>query len=338
MQRIEIQAYAKINIGLTVFERQASGYHDIEGIFQNVNIADLVTLSLVDEQGIVIHGDFGCPVEQSSVYKAIVAFQQGCGACPAQRGIEARIAKKIPSGAGLGGAGADAAAIILGLNMLFNARLSREKLADIGAGVASDVPFFIYGGAAVVRGRGDIVEPIEPRGDYGLLIVKPYWDSKTPEAYAMLDMLRDTGELGAPRGTRNPGEMCCVSQPTDSLVAKYALSTSSWTFQNDFEPVLRKIYPEYALLFEIMRECGADFISLSGSGSSFYGTFPSNDSAVEASKKFTELLQRRAKHNLLPTTRIFATQPLARSLKVSYIQNCSEGTWSDKERPCYGSD
>jgi len=331
-------AFAKINIGLTVFGKQASGYHDIEGIFQNVDIADRITLSLVEEPGVVIHGDLGCPAEQSSVHQAIVAFQRVWGDCPANTGIEARVAKKIPSGAGLGGAGADAAAAILGLDRLFDAKLPRAELANIAASVASDVPFFIYGGAAVVRGRGELVEPIEPRVDFGLIVVKPSWDSKTPQAYAELDALRNAGELRAPHSARKLGEERCLAQPTAVLVDEYSLPAASWTFQNDFEHALRRAHPEYASLFEIMMECGADFVSMTGSGSCFYGIFPSKERAVEAAKKFKELLRGKAKRGLLPTTRIFATQPLARSIKVSYIQGCSEDTRSDKERPCYGSD
>ncbi len=335
---VEIQAFAKINIGLTVFGRQPSGYHDIEGIFQNVDIADLLTLSIVEQPGIVIRGDLGCPAERSSVYQAIVAFQRACGARLEGSGIEASVIKRIPSGAGLGGAGADAAATILGLDRLFDTKLTRSELANIGACIASDVPFFIYGGAAVVRGRGEYIDPIQPRQDFGVLVIKPSWDSKTPEAYSELDTLRKKGLLQELPIERRFGDHWCVSKTTAALVAEYKNPIDTWTFQNDFETVLREKHREYTSLYEIMRQCGANFVSMSGSGSCFYGIFASKTDAVEAAIRFRELLKSGAKSALLPTTGIFATQPLARSMKVRYIQGCSEDTRSDKERPCYGSD
>ncbi len=222
--------------------------------------------------------------------------------------------------------------------MLFETKLSRADLAHIAERIASDVPFFVYGGAAVIRGRGECVEPIHPREDFGVLIIKPSWDSKTPEAYAELDTLRQQGLLRELPIERCFGELRCVSKTTATLVAEYENPPDTWTFQNDFEQVLWNKHHEYASLYEMMHRCGANFISMSGSGSCYYGIFPSRDSAVIAAKNIEKLLKTGANSALIPTMGIFASQPLARSIKVSYIQDCSEDTRSDKERPCYGSD
>lgn len=338
MRTVEIQAFAKINIGLTVFGKQPSGYHDIESIFQNVDISDFLKFSTAIQPGIEIRGNLGCPPDTSSVYRAIKEFDSACGGCLEKTGISVDVTKSIPSGSGLGGAGADAAATLVALDVIFDTRLQRSQLANIAENIASDVPFFIYGGAAIVRGRGESIAPTLPREDFGLLIVQPAWESKTPEAYAELDALRSKGLLIQSPAKSLESEDRSASRATAELTAHYESSVDRWTFRNDFEPVLCNRHREYEDLFSVMRECGALFVSLSGSGSCFFGVFESQRAADIVAREYGELVRKRIKSSLLPITGIFAARPLARSMKVSYIQNCSEDTRSDKERPCYGSD
>ncbi len=239
MEETNITAFAKINIGLTIFDRRKSGYHDIESLFQNVDIADSLRIRPNNVGKIVIEGDIGCAPEQSTIYHAAKHFCMEFEDKSPITGVTIKVEKGIPSGAGLGGAGADAAATLFGMNELFEKRLSRAELARIGSRVASDVAFFLYGGAAIVRGRGEYVFPIEPRTDFGLVILQPTWASSTREAYAALDNYR------AMRGI----EHACTSEdaagysinlPNEQLEKIYRSPIQKWGFGKRFSAYSRR--------------------------------------------------------------------------------------------------
>jgi 4-diphosphocytidyl-2-C-methyl-D-erythritol kinase len=337
MRGLEITAFAKINIGLEVFWRKSTGYHDIESIFQNVSLADSLRLCIDGRGSIAIEGELGCPPGRSSIYHAAMAFDEACGGLVGREGVSIHVKKGIPSGAGLGGAGADAAATLWGLNELLGTRFSPTELARLGGQVASDVPFFLFGGVAIVRGRGEKIFPIVPRTDFGLIIVQPSWTSSTPEAYEALDSLRE--ECRGPNpympGTQ---ETSYVSRLSDEeLMRRYRSPVAQWQFRNDFQPVLEGRHPEYRELFSMLRGQGAGYAGLTGSGSCLFGVFESFGRAQEAGEKCRNILAERAAASPASTANIFIVQPLARSINVSYYQSCNEDTRPDKERPCYGS-
>jgi 4-diphosphocytidyl-2-C-methyl-D-erythritol kinase len=338
MKGVEIAAFAKINIGLQVFERKPTGYHDIESIFQNVSLADSLRLYINGLGLIVIEGELGgCPPDNSSLYHAAMAFDAACGGLMCRKGVSIHIEKGIPAGAGLGGAGADAAATLWGLNELFETRFSQVELARLGERVASDVPFFLFGGAAIVRGRGERISPISPRTDFGLIVLQPPWTSQTPEAYMALDSLRD--EKSAPHSRpaviHETSYASCLSD--GELETWYRSPIAQWQFKNDFQPVLVKKHPLYQELFSILKEHGAAYVSLTGSGSCIFGVFESFDRAHKVAEKCKRISSERAAGDQWHAVNIFTVQPLARSMNVSYIQDGNEDTRSDKERPCYGS-
>ncbi len=337
MKEIEIDAFAKINIGLEVFGRRPTGYHDIESIFQNVSLADVLRLSIDGRSSIAVEGELDCPPGKSSMYHAAMVFDEACGGLVRREGVSIHVKKGIPSGAGLGGAGADAAATLVGLNELFGARFSQPELARLGERVASDVPFFLFGGAAIVRGRGERVLPIVPRTDFGLIIVQPPWASSTPEAYEALDCLRNKLGEYLQYGPETQLAPYVSHLPDNELVRRYRLPIAQWPFKNDFQPVLEERHPEYRKWFSILRDYGAEYVSVTGSGSCLFGVFESLDRAVEAGEKWRDSAATVNGSCLSPSVNIFTVQPLARSIKVRYSQNCNEDTRPDKERPCYGS-
>lgn len=337
MKEIEITVFAKINIGLEVFWRRSSGYHDIESIFQNVSLADILRITIDGRNSIAVEGEVGCPPNKSSIYHAVRVFHEAFGGIVEEKGVSIHVKKGIPSGAGLGGAGADAAATLLGLNELFKARLSLLELARLGEQIASDVPFFLFGGAAIVRGRGERVVPIVPRTDFGLLIVQPPWTSSTPEAYEALDSLRNNA--GGLHQFRPETQVAPYFShlSDDELVHRYRLPIAQWPFVNDFQPVLENRHPEYRKWYSILRDHGAEYVSLTGSGSCLFGVFGSLDKAREADEQCRDRIAKMDASYLSLPVNIFVVQPLARSIKVSYSRTCNEDTRPDKERPCYGS-
>jgi len=335
MTALKIQAFAKINIGLKVFAKRSTGYHDIEGIFQNVSVSDTLVFKKNGSQRIDIEGDIGCPVEDSSIYKAILEFDAFNKGKVRASGIFVDVSKGIPSGAGLGGAGTDAAATLVALDKLFRTKMTKLEIAQLAIRVASDVPFFVYGGAAIVRGRGEQIFPISPRTEFGLLIIQPSWSSKTSTAYHKLDIFRQNNMKE--QSAKEDKDLESIYFKKQDIIAKYEAPLSQWKFENDFESILMEEHPGYKEIFFLLRKSGAIFSGMTGSGSCVYSVFESMREAKACAGKFKTLVSQESKEQIGLIKRIFIAQPLARSMKVGYIRNYSEDTRSDKERPCYGS-
>ncbi len=343
MSSLEIKAFAKLNIGLKVFQSRISGYHDIEGIFQNVSLADTIWISTHNENNeekVTIEGNFGCPINLSSVYRAAIEFDRASDGIISQNGVYIQVKKEIPVQAGLGSASTDAAAILCGLNELFGMRLSKKELTSISIRIGSDVPFFLYGGAAIVRGRGECISQIEPRTDFGIVILLPSWASSTQDAYKLLDALRcnDLSWISCAREIREGESVHCVCSSDEEFKQWYHGPIVNWHLENDFQPVMERQHREYEEWSQFLMKKGAICTSLTGSGSAMYGVFESMKEADAAAEECRTLLKGAEKSGLCAIASIFSVAPLARSMIVSYIQACNVDTRSDKERPCYGSD
>lgn len=338
MDALRIQAFAKINIGLKIFAKKPTGYHDIEGIFQNVSVSDTLIFEKNGTQKIEIRGDIGCPVAESSIYKAILEFDAFFKGKVHAEGILVDVSKGIPSGAGLGGASADAAATLVALNRLFHTKMTKLEIAQLALRVGSDVPFFVLGGAAIVRGRGEQIIPIIPRFDFGMLIIQPPWISKTSAAYQNLDVFRQNNRKERYAQEDEGLERAFSAYQLDQdLIAEYEAPLSRWNFNNDFEAILMEEYPGYREIFILLQKSGAVFSAMTGSGSCLYSVFENLREAKSAASKFKALVLQGSKEQIALIKRIFIARPLARSMKIGYIHNYSEDTRSDKERPCYGS-
>ncbi|MFA5852671.1 MAG: 4-(cytidine 5'-diphospho)-2-C-methyl-D-erythritol kinase, partial [Spirochaetales bacterium] len=166
--QISIKAFGKINIGLEIGYPRKDGYHPIQSIFHSLEIYDTLLFSKTLGDAIIVEGSFDCPMEKTTVYRATELFMRITGE---KGGVKATTIKRIPTMAGLGGGSADAAAAIIALDKLYDTKLGRAKLAALAAQIGSDVPFFLAGGAAIVSGRGEIIKPIKPRNDFGIILV-----------------------------------------------------------------------------------------------------------------------------------------------------------------------
>jgi 4-diphosphocytidyl-2-C-methyl-D-erythritol kinase len=194
---VEFLAPAKVNLSLRVLRRRDDGFHDIESLMCPVSIFDTLDIAHRDEPGL----EFTCddpslPLgDDNLVVRAAKLFCSSCGLEPRLR---IALRKRIPHGAGLGGGSSDAATVLLGLNRLFDTQLPREALAAMAADLGSDIPFFIYQSAAVIRGRGEQVEQVEFPHTLPLLLVKPPFGVPTPWAY---QHWRDSQEIPEVRYT-----------------------------------------------------------------------------------------------------------------------------------------
>jgi 4-diphosphocytidyl-2-C-methyl-D-erythritol kinase len=257
-ESVRVRAAAKVNLHLRVYGRRKDGFHGILSLFQAVSLADSIVIrSLKESDTIEIDGDFDCPAEETTVYKAVVAYRAASGI---KTGLSLKVDKRIPAGAGLGGGSSDAAATLLGLQAILNGGLEPSKIAALGASLGSDVPFFLLSAAAIVSGRGEDVRPIEARGDYSLVIAFPGFPVSTVGAYALLDRER-------PDDAREP------DPGPEELIRAYRGDIRQWPFANSFEPVIGASRPEIPKAKAIFLEEGASFAAMSGSGSSIFGVF-----------------------------------------------------------------
>lgn len=171
----------KINLYLRIVRRREDGYHELETVFQSVGGGDTLTVEAADTLTLRCD-DPEVPTDaRNLVLKAACALQERF---PSARGLGAEVSlvKRTPIGGGMGGGSADGAAALVLLSRLWGLAPSPEELAELAAGLGSDVPFFLTGGTALARGRGERLEPV-PTAPLWLVLVRPPVSVSTPWAY-----------------------------------------------------------------------------------------------------------------------------------------------------------
>lgn len=254
---IVVKAPAKINLTLNVGGRREDGYHQVDTIMQTVDLADRITVRLIQDGSIHLHlSDSTLPAdEHNTAWKAAAAFfQQTQTDHP---GVEIHIQKNIPQQAGLAGGSADAAGLLVALDRLLDTRLTTEQLCDIGAGIGADVPFCVLGGAAFAEGIGTILSPLPSMPDCFVVIARPDCGVSTREAYRRIDAIEPS---------RRPNH----SVVTDALCAG-DLATISRNLCNVFEEAIA--LPDVQHIQKIMRCCQTLGSQMTGSGSAVFGFF-----------------------------------------------------------------
>ena len=263
MREISVKAYAKVNFGLRVLPKRSDGFHDIESIFQTIDLFDELIVTPTSTRGCIVQCDSMQLPENNTLVSAYEAFCQITG--KDSYGVNVKLIKGIPSGGGLGGGSSDAAALIRVLQKLYDMELTDEQLDFIASKTGSDVFFFMHcdsegHGCALVKGRGEYVKRITPRCDLYLLLIFPKVSSSTKEAYALVDEAFARGE------TDN-------SPCFDELEGIYNKPLEQWTFINTFTPVIADSYKEIRRAITDIENAGCCFAEMSGSGSTVYGAF-----------------------------------------------------------------
>ncbi len=262
MSTITLPAYAKINLTLDVGPRRADGYHEVQSVMQTIGLHDTLAAARDAKPGVhlAVTGPEAAgvpPDETNLVHKAAVRLQKiaaARGIVPGNAsGLAITLHKRIPSQAGLGGGSADAAAALRAADALLGLGLSGTRLAEIGAALGADVPFFLTGGTALAAGIGEKITPLPPLSPpWPLVIVKPSVGVSTAAAYAALDAVPDRRSGGA--------------------TARWL--ESGGTPANDFEAVVFSLYPEVAAAYELLSLTAAGGESftpgLCGSGAALF--------------------------------------------------------------------
>jgi 4-diphosphocytidyl-2-C-methyl-D-erythritol kinase len=289
-ESVRVRAAAKVNLHLRVYGRREDGFHGILSLFQALSLADTIVIrSLKESDTIEIEGDFDCPAETTTVYKAVAAYREASGN---KTGVSLKVEKRIPAGAGLGGGSSDAAAALIGLQALLGGGISASKIAALGVSIGSDVPFFLNSAAAIVSGRGEEVRTIEARDDFSIVIAFPGFPVPTAGAYALLDRERPD-DADEP----DPGP--------EVLESSYHGDVERWPFANSFEPFISGARPEIGLAKSLLLGAGASFSAMSGSGSSIFGVF-------EDGSRVGAAMERLAASGF----EAYAAAPLARCLAL----------------------
>ena len=253
-----IGAPAKINLYLEVLNKRPDGYHNINSVFQAVSLFDTLRCERTGEPGVTLTlgNSNGLPVDDRNL--AVKAFQLMQELYAFDGGMRIALEKRIPIAAGLAGGSSDAAAVIIAVNSLFDLGLSAAEMAEVGAKMGSDIPFFFTRGQAVVSGRGEVVDEIELPTDYWLVLVTPDFGISTAESYAKLRMTLTN--------SKNPFKLSrCVR--VEELIESIKLSG------NDFSKVHALSYPVLDAIESELIKHGAVMARLSGSGPTVFGIF-----------------------------------------------------------------
>ena len=246
-----VEAHAKINFTLQVLGKRPDGYHDLRSIVLPVPLHDDVHIDEARDVMVAFDADSPClesgladlPQDKNLAWKAADALRRATGC---NRGAAIRIVKRIPSGAGLGGGSADAAAVLNGLNEMWELHLPKSRLCEIAAEVGSDVPALTLGGAVLMEGRGERVTPLEesPMADYpvpdmGRLVLR------TPPVF--------------------------VSTPA---VFREFRKEDCGKGANDLQPAACRLHPEISAALAELESEGCEGVAMSGSGAAVFGWHP----------------------------------------------------------------
>jgi len=254
---LKVKAPAKINLTLEVLGKRRDDYHEIRSVFQTIDLCD--TLYLEAGRGIAFQCDMPEWTAEKSLLNKAVSLLQGATGC--QKGAGIRIEKRIPLMAGLGGDSSDAAALLRGLNKLWNLRLSAKKRQQIAANLGSDVTFFLHGGTGLVEGKGEKITPLPALPKMWVVLVAPDVPNapgKTGRMYAALKQEHFTDGK--------------ITEKFVNNLHKNVTFEASMLF-NTFENVAGDIFPGLKVYQEHLIKLGARNVHLAGSGPALFTMF-----------------------------------------------------------------
>jgi 4-diphosphocytidyl-2-C-methyl-D-erythritol kinase len=256
-EKYVLKAYAKVNLGLQVIGKRNDGYYNIHTIMQKIDFYDELTFAL-NRKSIQFSTNSTPHGRNNICYKAARLFLNATGI---EGGAHIKLKKKIWVGGGLGGGSSDAATTLLGLNKLFDTPLNLQELYGLALSLGSDVPFFLNGSIAEVRGRGEIISSLKPLVlGLNLILVYPKFPVSTSWAYENIEnhLTKKTSSLKILLEAISDNDLYRIA---DNLC-------------NDFEKVVMTNYPILKKIKERLYSLGALGVSLSGSGSCMYGILP----------------------------------------------------------------
>jgi len=256
MSELCLRANAKINLFLEVLDKRPDGYHNIDTIFQSIDLHDTLLFRETRSGVIKLSSDNEeLPLDSSNlVYKASELLLKESGK---NYGVEIHINKRIPLGAGLAGGSTDASATLIGLNELWSLGYTTDDLLMLGSRLGADVPFCLIGGTAIGRERGDILTRLTPIQKLYVVIANPGFQVSTARAY------KNLSKLGLTRERKSDNILVEKMQKGD-------LSDIGGDLFNVFESVVMEEYPEIRELKTLLTQSGVLGVLMTGSGSTVF--------------------------------------------------------------------
>ncbi|MFA5093624.1 MAG: 4-(cytidine 5'-diphospho)-2-C-methyl-D-erythritol kinase [Candidatus Omnitrophota bacterium] len=271
MPEVILKSPAKINLYLKVLGKRPDGYHDIETVFERIDLCDELSFKAITDEIVIKCDNPQVPCDRRNlVYKAAQMLKERY-AIPTL-GVEINLKKNIPVAAGLGGASSNCAYALRGLSQLWGLKVSREELFEIGSAIGADVAFFLMdAGRAVGKGRGEVLEAAPQGNGFWYLLVNPGFPVFAKDAYQGLNL----GLTPTPaHSTIDPA--CLKDIKFDAL--------KGFVFNSLEDPVVRLHSAISEIKSEIIRS-GLKVVMMSGSGPTVFGAASSREEALDAKNK-----------------------------------------------------
>ena len=268
VKRVEVLAYAKINLMLDIIRRRTDGYHDLFMIMQSVGVADRVTVEREPGRKLRLTASMDdIPLDDKNIaWKAAALFFKTTGL--RRPGLHIHLEKHIPHAAGLAGGSADGAAVLVALNRLMGTGLSTDQLCAMGVQIGADVPFALMGGTCRVQGVGDFLKALPPVPECWFTVVMPDYGVSTPEAFAAYDRVGSSihPDCGAQEAAIRAGDL-------DALCAAAGNALEECSGAKDTGAIKA-----------LLREHGAVTALMTGSGAAVFGVFRDEGAARAAAQ------------------------------------------------------
>ena len=267
MDKMELKALGKINLGLDVLGRRENGYHDVRMVMQTVYLYDQIVITKTKQPGVKAETNlFYLPVDENNL--ACRAAKMLIDEFNITEGVHISMDKKIPVSAGMAGGSADAAAVLFGMNRMFSLGLSQKELMERGVKLGADVPYCIMRGTVLAEGIGEILTPLSPMPKCYVLIAKPAISVSTKMVYEKLDSheIEDHPDIDGILAGLKAGDLKKVAG----------------SMGNVLERVTVDAYPVIDQIKKMMIKEGALNAMMSGSGPTVFGIFEEKATARKA--------------------------------------------------------
>ena len=271
MEKIYIKARAKVNLGLSILEKRPDNYHNLESVFQKINLYDEMWVEKTNTDYIEIESNIkDVRLEENIIYKA---YQKLKCKFPNIRGAKVLLNKKIPMQAGLAGGSTDCASFLIAMRKLYSLDISKEEFESIACSLGADVVPCLYSGAIKAEGIGEIITTLDSNLKYYLVIIKPTFFCSTKAMFEKLDNRECFGDIK-------------ITEIISAL-KEQDIYTLAKNLYNDFEEILKE-ENEIKNAKEMLMNNGALRTLLAGSGSCVFGIFENKEQAKNAYRNLKE--------------------------------------------------